>query len=75
MTICCSLVPEKEPRIACVIEDGGLIVNEYMNMEEVVAMMGDWCPWAGVRGWTSFRGCLDVEEELTQAHLLRQSRA
>lgn len=50
VTICCSLVPEKEPRIACVMEDGGLIVNEYMNMEEVVAMMAAECPQAGCAG-------------------------
>lgn len=44
VTICCSLVPENCPKIVEVIEEGGCIVNEYMNIEEVVAMMkgGEW---------------------------------
>lgn len=55
VTICCSLVPEKEPRIACVMDDGGLIVNEYMNIEEVVAMMDGGCPWARGRDYCASR--------------------
>lgn len=39
MTICCSFVPANWPRIACVIEDGGCMVREYINIDEVVAMM------------------------------------
>lgn len=39
VTICCSLVPANWPRIAWVIAVGGWIVREYINMEEVVAMM------------------------------------
>ena len=37
--ICCSLVPENWPRMACVIVDGGWIVKEYRNMLEVVAIL------------------------------------
>lgn len=41
VTICCSLVPENWPRIACVTAEGGWIVREYMNMFDVmVAMAG-----------------------------------
>ena len=39
MTICCSFVPANWPKMACVMEDGGWIVKEYMNIDEVVAMM------------------------------------
>ena len=38
VTICCSFVPANCPSIACVIEVGGWMVSEYMNIEEVVAM-------------------------------------
>ena len=38
---CCSLVPENWPRTACVIAVGGWIVREYMNICEVVAMVGN----------------------------------
>lgn len=38
VTICCSFVPANCPRIACVIEVGGCMVREYMNIDEVVAM-------------------------------------
>lgn len=38
VTICCSFVPANWPRIACVMADGGCMVREYMNMDEVVAM-------------------------------------
>lgn len=41
VTTCCSLVPANCPRMACVIAVGGWIVREYMNICEVVAMMGD----------------------------------
>lgn len=37
--ICCSLVPANWPNIAWVIAVGGWIVREYMNMDEVVAMI------------------------------------
>ncbi len=39
VTICCSLVPANCPSMACVIDVGGWIVREYMNMELVVAMI------------------------------------
>lgn len=39
VTICCSLVPANWPSIAWVMAVGGWIVREYMNMDEVVAMM------------------------------------
>lgn len=39
VTICCSFVPANCPSIACVIEEGGWMVREYMNMDEVVAMV------------------------------------
>lgn len=39
VTICCSLVPANWPSIAWVIAVGGWIVREYMNIDEVVAMM------------------------------------
>ncbi len=38
VTICCSFVPPNWPRIAWAIADGGCMVREYMNMDEVVAM-------------------------------------
>ena len=38
VTICCSFVPANCPRIACVIDVGGCIVSEYMNMLEVAAI-------------------------------------
>jgi hypothetical protein len=38
--ICCSLVPVNCPTMAWCKAVGGLMVREYMNMEEVVAMMG-----------------------------------
>jgi hypothetical protein len=41
VTICCSFVPENCPNIACVIAEGGCMVKLYMNMELVVAMLGD----------------------------------
>lgn len=41
VTICCSLVPENCPRMACVMAVGGWMVSEYMNMDEVVAMVLD----------------------------------
>ena len=37
--ICCSLVPENWPRMACVTEVGGWMVSEYRNMLEVVAIL------------------------------------
>lgn len=37
--ICCSLVPENWPTIACVTVDGGWIVSEYRNMLDVVAIL------------------------------------
>lgn len=40
--ICCSLVPANCPKIACVIAVGGWIVREYMNICDVVAMMGSY---------------------------------
>lgn len=39
VTICCSLVPENCPSIVCVIEEGGWIVREYMNMLDVAAIL------------------------------------
>ena len=39
VTICCSFVPANCPRIACVVAVGGCIVSEYMNIDEVVAMV------------------------------------
>ena len=39
VTICCSLVPANCPRMACVIDVGGCMVREYMNMEDVVAIL------------------------------------
>jgi hypothetical protein len=41
VTICCSFVPANCPSIVCVIEEGGCIVSEYMNMLEVAAMLPD----------------------------------
>jgi hypothetical protein len=41
VTICCSFVPENCPNTACVIAEGGCMVKLYMNMELVVAMLGD----------------------------------
>lgn len=40
VTICCSLVPANCPSIAWVMEVGGWMVSEYMNIDEVVAMLG-----------------------------------
>lgn len=40
VTICCSLVPANCPRMACVTAAGGWMVREYMNIEDVVAMLG-----------------------------------
>ena len=37
--ICCSFVPANWPRIVCVMAVGGWIEREYMNMDDVVAMM------------------------------------
>lgn len=39
VTICCSFVPANWPKIACVIADGGCIVSEYMNIDDVVAIL------------------------------------
>ena len=41
VTICCSFVPANCPNTACVIAEGGCMVKLYMNMELVVAMLGD----------------------------------
>jgi hypothetical protein len=41
VTICCSLVPANWPRMAWVIAVGGWIVREYINICEVVAIVGD----------------------------------
>ena len=38
VTICCSLVPANCPSIVCVMEEGGWIVREYMNMLDVAAI-------------------------------------
>lgn len=39
VTICCSLVPANCPSIVCVMEEGGWIVREYMNMLDVAAIL------------------------------------
>ena len=39
VTICCSFVPANCPRMACVIEVGGCMVSEYMNILEVAAIV------------------------------------
>lgn len=39
VTICCSLVPANCPSMACVMDEGGWIVREYMNMLDVAAML------------------------------------
>ena len=39
VTICCSFVPANCPRIAWVIDEGGWIVREYMNMLDVAAIL------------------------------------
>lgn len=41
VTICCSFVPANCPNTACVIAVGGCIVKLYMNIELVVAMLGE----------------------------------
>lgn len=41
VTICCSFVPANWPRMAWVIAVGGWIVREYINICDVVAMLGD----------------------------------
>lgn len=47
VTICCSLVPANCPSMAWVIEDGGWMVREYMNMLDVAAMsLGVFSPQA-----------------------------
>ena len=54
VTICCSFVPANCPRIACVIDEGGWMVREYMNMLEVAAMMPEWMQGAATRHAKSF---------------------
>ena len=39
VTICCSFVPANWPKIACVMDAGGWIVREYMNMLEVAVIL------------------------------------
>jgi hypothetical protein len=39
VTTCCSFVPEKFPGKAFVMEVGDCIVREYINIEEVVAIL------------------------------------
>ena len=39
--ICCSLVPANWPKTVCVMAVGGGMESEYMNMDDVVAMMGE----------------------------------
>lgn len=46
VTICCSFVAANCPSIACVMEVGGCIVREYMNIEDVVAIAGTSSPEA-----------------------------
>lgn len=52
VTICCSFVPANCPSIACVTEVGGWMVSEYMNMDEVVAIMASRFQPAGWQRWT-----------------------
>ncbi len=40
--MCCSLVPENWPRMACVMLEDGWMVREYMNMLDVAAILGFW---------------------------------
>ena len=46
VTICCSFVPANCPSIACVIEVGGCMVREYMNIDDVAAMAQSLSPEA-----------------------------
>ena len=46
VTICCSFVPANWPRMAWVMADGAWMVSEYINRDEVVAMMAGW-RWRG----------------------------
>jgi hypothetical protein len=39
VTICCSFVPANWPKMACVMAEGGCMVSEYRNMDEVVAIL------------------------------------
>ena len=57
--ICCSFVPENWPSTADVIEEGGWIVKLYMNMELVVAMLGNARPSPASLVWDYwyFVGC------------------
>ena len=48
VTICCSLVPANCPSIVCVMEEGGWIVREYMNMLDVAAIVADFSQPAGL---------------------------
>ena len=58
VTICCSFVPANWPSIACVIDEEGWMVSEYMNIEDVVAIVS-YCRPRGPQslGYT-FAACL-----------------